>query len=449
MKLLPVFYILLVCCYACTEKQKNTGQGAALNYKAYEFQIAGKSDSAFYYYDQAKNQFLEERDSLNAGSCIVNMAIIAKDQGDWFGSQELSLGAISYFDETLKEHHPYILSNYNTLGVVSNNLAQYRNAIRFYQKSLEFVPDSSYALIVTNNLGNSYRNEEEFEKAIAYYQSVLASEKNKKNYARTLSNYANAKWLQDSTYKAESELEKALQIRIDENDLWGQNASYSHLADYFKGRDPQKSLAMARRMFAIANQLGSPPDRLEALQKLIPLTEGGDSKYYFDQYRLLEDSIQLARNNAKNQFALIRYETEKHKADNLQLLQERTVRNMWIGGLAFVLIAGSSFALFWYRRRARRLERNARAAIRESQLKTSKKVHDVVANGIYRIMSEVENSPNIDQDHLLDQMEELYEQSRDISYDTEPAENNEHDFQEALRQLLSSFATEQTRVLII
>jgi glucose-6-phosphate-specific signal transduction histidine kinase len=46
-------------------------------------------------------------------------------------------------------------------------------------------------------------------------------------------------------------------------------------------------------------------------------------------------------------------------------------------------------------------------------------VHDVIANGIYSVMNEVEYSSRIDRDDLLDKLEVMYEQSRDISYEKE------------------------------
>jgi len=174
-----------------------------------------------------------------------------------------------------------------------------------------------------------------------------------------------------------------------------------------------------------------------------------DSRKYFEQYRKLDDSVQNARNNAKNQFALIRYETEKHKADNLILQGQRTVRNLWIASLSVLLVSGGIFTFFWYKRRKKSIELASRNAIQEGRLKTSKKVHDVVANGIYRIMSEIENSEQVDQIKILDQMEVLYERSRDISYDAEIKEHDKRNFQEIIRQLLVSFASIETKVLIV
>lgn len=449
MKLSSISLFFIVFCYACSNKPTPEKNNNPFYKSAYKYRDEGKTDSAFLYFNKARDLFIQETDSLKAAECIVNMAIIATDQGDLFGGQELSLNAVSYFDEKNPEQHPLILSNYNNLGIASSNLKQYSKAVEFYNKSLEFTADSSYMLIVKNNIANAHRKNEDFSIALAIYKTILIQEKNPVNYARILSNYAYTKWLENPDHNSANELREALRIRIEQKDLWGQNASYAHLADYYQKKQPDSAMFFAKKMYQLATNLNSADDRLEAKQKLIPLSDVQGARQYFLQYRILEDSIKNARNNAKNQFALIRFETERHKANNLILQGQRNVRNLWIISLIILLVSGSIITIFWYRRRKKHLELNAKNAIQAGQLKTSKKVHDVVANGIYRIMAEIENNKEIEHEKILDEMEALYERSRDISYDVEVNEQVKMSFQEIIRQLLVSFASLETKVLIV
>jgi nitrate/nitrite-specific signal transduction histidine kinase len=114
-----------------------------------------------------------------------------------------------------------------------------------------------------------------------------------------------------------------------------------------------------------------------------------------------------------------------------------------------LIILGSIGTVLWYKKRKERLQLESQNAIKESELKTSKKVHDVVANGLYRIMSEIENGGLLDQERLLDDMEHLYEQSRDISYDDKNQELLKSGFENTIKALLGAFATENTKVLIL
>ncbi len=203
---------------------------------------------------------------------------------------------------------------------------------------------------------------------------------------------------------------------------------------------------MLDKMYAIANKLNSADDRLEALQKLIRLSPSETSKQYFELYQKLDDSLQTARRAAKNQFALIHYETERHKANNLRLQKDNTEKTYQ---LIIVIISALLFlvgGIFQYKKRKQKLALEARNAIRESQLKTSKRVHDVVANGLYRVMTEIENQEHINKEHMLDRIEDLYEKSRDISY--EKQETTVALFHEQISELLTSFATENTKMLI-
>jgi pentatricopeptide repeat protein len=441
--------IIIIFCYACSnppqvEKPKNPNFE-----KAYQFRDEGKKDSAFIYFDRAKDDFLQERDSLRIAVSILNMGIIATDQGDYFGGQEFSLNAFSYFDEKNPDHFVYISSNYNNLGIASHELKQFRKAVEFYNKSLEFKPDSAWILVTKNNMANSYRKNGDLKAALAIYDEILSQDKIPEDHAMILSNYAYSKWVNNPNYNASTELREALSIRKELKHILGQSTSYDHLTDYYLNSRPDSALYFAKLRHDLIKNVNSPDDRLLALQKLIPLIDEQNSKKYFAQYRQLADSTQTVRNNAKNQFALIRYETEKHKANNLLLQRESTIRAIWIISLSLLLVGGSFLSIIWYKKRKKRLELESQNAIQEGQLKTSKKVHDVVANGIYQIMTEIENNKNIDQEQILDKMESLYERSRDISYDVLASNEHQSNFENAIHQLLVSFASEETKVFIL
>lgn len=149
----------------------------------------------------------------------------------------------------------------------------------------------------------------------------------------------------------------------------------------------------------------------------------------------------------KIQFALIRYETEKHKAENLKLQQDNTKKGFMLVSLLFLVLSGSVIVIILYRKRRQRLELKTETAIRENQLRTSKKVHDVVANGLYRVMTEIENQEELNRDNVLDKLEDMYEKSRDISY--EKIEFEHQNFHEKIAALLRSFATDQVKVVLI
>ncbi|WP_293307782.1 tetratricopeptide repeat-containing sensor histidine kinase [Pedobacter sp. UBA5917] len=416
--------------------------------QAFDFREKKIPDSAFRYFSQAKDLFSQQKDSLGIAKCLVNMALISIDRGDYFGGQEFSLDALRYFKANDKRQFAYLESNLHELALASFHLKNYNQAIKYYNLSLKYAPDSISTLTTRNNIANAYRNKKEYAKSLTIYQDVL-QQKNigPEIYAMTLTNLASAKWEQNEKYKAVPELLEALQIRKRENDTWGQNSSYSHLADYYLKTHPDSALFYAIQMYDIAQKIKSPDNQIEALQKLIKLSPPKETKHYFSVYEKLNDSVQTARSAAKNQFALIRYETEKSKADNLVLQKDNDGKRYQIIILAIGIVLISVTGTILYKKRKQRIELEAQNSIRDNKLKTSQKVHDVVANGLYRIMSKLDNQETLKNNPIINEIEDLYEQSRDLSYEKPRLQSQP--FHEKISGLLKTFASDDTKVIIV
>lgn len=451
-------YILFLIFLSCA-REKNQGIRSADNTyydQAYAYRNENRADSAFFYFNLAKDVFLESKDSLSVANCLLQMAIILTDQGDYYGGQETSLQAGEYLEQSNLEHHVYLAANFNNLGIAAHKLKDYQNSLKFYESAIRFATDSLNIRVYLNNKAKTLQQEGSFADALKIYERILhESRKNPRGYARALTNYAMTKWYKDPGYDPQPDLLRALHIRLHERDLWGQNSSYAHLADYYVKKQPDSALSYARKRYITARQLKSGDDLIQALQTLIRLGSTDSTKHYFEEYRQLNDSVQLARRAAKNQFALIRYEVEKNKADNLRLQKENAekayqlsrqrISTAIVALLALIFSAGGSY---WYKKRKQRLELEAQNRIRAHQLKTSKKIHDVVANGLYRVMAEIENQNHVDREGILDKLENMYEKSRDISYETEGLPATSHGFHEKITNLLASFATDSTKVVI-
>ena len=420
---------------------------------AFEFRDNGQADSAYLYFNRAKDIFLAAQDSLGAGKCLLNMAIISSEKGDLYGGQELSLSAIPYFDKEDSAQHIYIQSNLNNLGILNYGLEAYDRAILFYEEAVLYTPGKATKLILQNNIANAYRRKGDYEKALGIYASVLSEKLNEADYARTLTNMAYTKWLRDTTYNPNPDLKRGLAIREKLGNLQEQIASLNFLVDVNQTSNTDVALKYAQRMYTTARQINNPNDRLVALQKLVVLSSGAAVKNYFKSHQFLNDSIQLSRNAAKNQFALIRYESEKRKSENLKLQQiniqqayKVATRELLIllGTLTFV--ASAIIAVLWYRKRQAKMQAEKRSEIQEHQLKTSRRVHDVVANGLYRVITEIDNEEALNKDDILDKLELMYEKSRDISYDIPAALSNTGKLNLKIDGLLSSFTTSSTSI---
>ena len=386
------------------------------------------------------------------------MAIISGGEGDFFGSQEISLSAIKYLSPRIDAQNELLSNTYSNLGKMANRLKNYPQSSQFYLKSIELSKNEDSKNIYLNNLAVNLLDQLKYKEALKYFEKLINKKSIRKDpitFSRILSNTSKAKWLQNPRYNPLPNFLKALRIRQKGNDLFGQNASFAHLTDFYIDKNSDSALFYAHKMYHLTQIIKSADDRVYALERLIKLSAPLRSKQYFEIYKELKDSLETVRNAAKNQFAIIRYETEKSKADNLNLQKENaekkyqiSMQNFLLIGTLLLIIVVSIISVLWYKKRKQKLQLQAQNDIRLSQLKTSKKVHDVVANGLYQVMAEIENQDEIDKEHILDSIELLYEKSRDISYEEGPA-TNAPNFKERINMLLRTFGSKNTIVSIV
>lgn len=418
--------------------------------KAVSF-IDKQNDSAFYYFNRVT---VQSRDRLLVAAAYNQMGVIQASAGDYFGSQESLLASLKYLRENELAHWSCLSSDFNELGMSSLALKNYDEAIAYEDLAIRYTKDPTYRLIFLNNKALALQKKGAYGESVKLYRSVLNQvPREGREYARVLSNIARTQWLWHRNYPAAAQLQEALRIRQEAGDDWGLNASYAHLSDYYSGTRSDSALFYARQMHRIARQLQSPDDELEALQKLIRLAPAPQVKGLFTRYEHLNDSLQTTRNAAKNQFALIRYQAEKHKTDNLRLQRDNAEQEnqllrqkMMSGSMLLLLFTSIGTGWLWFRKRQERMRLEKENAVKEKEYYILKKVHDVVANGVYRVMKDLQYRRELNRKDLVNQLDRLYESSRMISYHAsgEPEEG----YQEDLSQLLRSFGHEGVRIII-
>ncbi|WBV55121.1 tetratricopeptide repeat protein [Chryseobacterium daecheongense] len=447
-------YFLCSLCLLYSCKKNSEVNFPEKNYNSHFYNLAKSSDdekTAFKYFNYAKDDYLNKKDSLMAGKSLINMAIILSNQGDNYGSLQTSIEANKILkNSTSKET---FASNYNCMAIVSENLRQYDKSIEYYQKAIEYTSDTIIRLAYLNNIGNSYLLNKNYLKALEYFKQVLKNKKsiiNKVDYARVINNYAKASYLINPNYNPIPIYEKSLQIRIKEKDLQGQNYVLASFTDFYQNKDNQKALSYALQRYSVAKAMKNPDDQLETLQKLIVLDPTNYLKY-FNQFQSINDSTQIARSSSKYQFALIRYETEEKNAENMRLKADKAQKDSLFFKQSIILlivILALVITIVLYRKRQIRLKQENELRIKENQLKLSKKVHDVVANGIYQVMTKIENQESFSKDEALDELEFVYEKSRDISYEKTDLTNNEKNFNEKISELIGSFNNDTVKTYL-
>ncbi len=454
------YFIIIISMISCAKKN-NTGAAASKTVsnadydKAWKYIDKGDDKNGFYYLDKAKDAYIKAGDSFSAGKCFVNMAIIQERVSDNMGSIETSISALKFLNEKVPQQRSFVSSNYNNMGVASNNLKNFTDAEKYYHRAYQLTEDRMERIMIMNNLANCYHNQKKYQKATVIFANIKDSLNVKDDiYYKIASNLAKTLWYENPKYNPAPSYIEAKKYYAKTDDDWGLDASYAYLSEYYLKSDKDSALFYSRKMYDISKKLKSPADRLEALQTMIRLEDNQQSKKYFDEYHLLSDSLQESNNSYKNQFAAIRFESNKNRMERLKLEKDlaqkkyKIIRQqIFIYSASGSLILFPVLGIFWYRRRKNKLELQAQNKVKEERLLLSKKVHDVVANGLYQVMSKIEYSDTFSKNEILDKLEMMYQKSRNISYDSTMV--SEKKYKERISELCTSFQNDIRKIFVV
>ncbi|RXP60890.1 tetratricopeptide repeat-containing sensor histidine kinase [Lutibacter sp. HS1-25] len=434
-------------------KQDNDSIAIGRNYSilAYYYNSNQQTDSAYYYYNLIKNEYLKYNDSILNGNNLLTMAIIERSFGDNIASEHSGSLALKYFGD---KNPISSASVYNNWAISSNEQGELKDALLFYKKAIDLTTSKENSITIKNNIANTYRKLGDYNTSIKILDSLLKDTiVSFTTKARVIDNLAYVKWLAKTTENVLPELEKALEMRLQENDLYGLIASYAHLSTYYENLNTKTAIYYASKMYDVAISQNCIPDQLEALQKLIALDKPVKAKAYYHTYLHLNDSLQNAKQIAKNQFAKIKYDSEKNREENSQLkiisaekqleIQKIKTNNILLftsGSTIFITL----LVFIYYKRKKHQIEK--RVEVYKTEKRISKKIHDEVANNMVNIMNKIQYTDN-SKEALLDDLEKVYLLTRDISHQNNSIETGVH-FELFLKSMLTSFNSNTTTVIL-
>ena len=441
-----------------SKKQESQKEIKAQNYSGLgdSFSRDNKMDSAFYYYLKSTELFKEEGDSTYIAYNLVGMANIQQTYGDYYSSEETLTEALPY----LKNDSQYLVAANNLFGIAAKELKNYDDAVGYYSTILKTVKDSVARVAVLNNIATVYMEQKNYRKAIVLLEPYLKSTildtlQNKK--ARIIDNLGFAYYKDNQILKGLALMNQALAIRTSINDSYGSIESYLHLADYYQKRDYQKSKVNALHAYDEATKQQSIDERLEALSFLMSHNQEKGENSYAILFVSLNDSIKKVRNNAKNQFAKIRYDSRnailesiKYKGQRAEtLLELETQKNqkylLFFG--VFTLLGGIIVIVNYYNSKTKRERLEAGYS---TETRISKELHDELANDVFYAMTfadtqDLQNPTK--KETLLDNLDKIYVRTRNFSKANSPIETGEC-FEQNLKQMLNSYKSKSTEVII-
>ena len=112
-----LFFGLIILIVSCQQTKNKEVKQSNLDNKAYDiawdFYEKQKNDSAYIYFNKAYSELIKNKNKHQAAKCLINMAFVSKDQGDWFGSQELIISSIKLLNPRIKDESVIFPKNRN------------------------------------------------------------------------------------------------------------------------------------------------------------------------------------------------------------------------------------------------------------------------------------------------------------------------------------------------
>lgn len=421
---------LLLSFYSCQTKPNNPTDKKELEL-AYRYQ--SKADSLYYKnnLDSAFSSFLQSnfhfKNILKSESITYNnlrIATIYLTIGDPNSAQEIITKELDNIDSMDNSFKVYL---YNLLSNCYADTEDFDLATKYYNQSLILANTAIENAVLQNNIASIYTIKGNYTKSISILRSIISSnvfKDLKEEQARSLNNLGKALYLSNNKLGLQ-ELKEALAIRLEnvnQDDIY---RSYINLAEYYTiNKDYKSAHDYALKAYQTSKDFKSKKDKLTALEYLIKSSVTNPTQYYAD-YIELSKLIAKETQQAKNQFAKIRYDFEQHEKENIRLkldLQHSelmvTRRNNALLVTFISLLLGAVVISFIYRKikYKHRLDKIQQAYLTETKI--AKKIHDELANDVFNTLTYTQNftldTPET-RSRLVADLESIYKKARNIS----------------------------------
>ncbi|GGI56982.1 tetratricopeptide repeat-containing sensor histidine kinase [Winogradskyella haliclonae] len=406
-------------------------------------------------YLQNLNNLHKKDDNILA--LVYNLTYIASAQkkiGFIYEAEKTAIEAIKLLDQIEGKNNDYRIPLNNFLGNLYLDYEDYNTSLKYYNSVLDLNNNSKNRVTIINNIGKVYLEQKDYNSSIEFFKESYLNSLNfnkKENTARALDNLGFAQSKIENP-DALTSLTEAMEIRLKLNYTPGIIESYIHIGEYYKDRNNEiKALEYANRAIEVAEASGNSDYLLNTLSFYSSLNK--DSKIL--KLNKLEDSINKSNRLAQNKYASKKYAFEKQekianeaklklKDSELENERQKNINLIYLFiGLSILLL---SIFLYFFLKSKHKKDKIKEAYLKETEL--SKKVHDELANDMSDLMNFVENDIEVTQAKkslLLDNIEDIYLRTRDISTETGSIELA--NFSDSIKHLLMQHNKPETKVV--
>ncbi|RKF03380.1 hypothetical protein C8N26_1765 [Tenacibaculum lutimaris] len=424
----------------------------------YYYKKDNNIDSAYKYFDASKKEYEALGDSIKIAEKLFSLSKIESEIELFFKSDSTAIKALKYLGNN-KGKYSLTTSLYNTLGINANSKENYKNAIYWYTKAMEFAKDSIKKYRYESNIANNYISLKEYKSAIKIYENLLLSlEPYTDNSiglnlkAKALDNYNYARLLNGDEVN-EDDFLKTQKLKKQTKDFRALASNYFYLYVYYEKMNiPDTAQKYAYLMYDLASKYEMPKYIILGIDKILLSSKPTKLQKLALERIKLQDSITVSKRKLRNKFVTYMYSYEEEKKQklearaklaesNLSLEQQKSQKQLLWFAVIFTIL--SSIVYFFYKREKNKKEKAIEVYNTETRL--AKKIHDELANDVYAVMNTLYNTSTTDA-RLLTRIEEIYAQTRNISHENSPILIGEH-FEDFLKQLFLDFTSDHCKVI--
>ena len=439
--------------------------GKQYYYKSLFFKILNsgdnlaKSDSSFYYLSESKNISIQLKDSIEAARRLLSISSLQYRERDFLGSESSIIEGLRLVEPLEEVFFTGLL--YERLGNVMYMLERQEEARKNYLKFFELqkkIPNLKlkYEKVRLDvHLGKTYEAEENYIKSIEYFNKCLlvVNLKVEKAYRYEAAlegfSYGHFK-LGNKELALEGYLE-VLKSRQARGYKRGLIFSYSLLGQlYASNNETKKAIFFIKKSLRTAKELHTTKKKSENLLLLSKIVRGEKGRKYLEEHTQLNDSLYKRERILKNQFAKVRYETEKKDKENNTLKQENATKQLaleterqhkiigWLIAGTSILFIGFGTSIVINRRKKLVFEAKMKQIeVREKERqRIAKSLHDEVAGDIRMLHLELAKSKQLEEAKKLDV---IMETVRNLSHQLSGESFEKVSFKDQIINLVSDF----------
>lgn len=392
----------------------------------------------------------------------LSIANLYQNMGNFIACEESLLKVFPHLKETSLPKFTY-----NTYTILAYNYYftyDYKNALLYHRKALRLATTPFKKTVIITDICVIYSAQKRYKEVIDILEPLARKKiKHATDPAKTDNDYSlllnglGFCYYKVGNPKALECFKKSMEIQIRLKQDYELMSTYGNLAMFYSKTNPKLSKIYTEKQHQAAWKAKSASFKANSLAELIKKSDGKKLEEYSKAYVKIIDSILSSRKYAKNQFAIIKYESKNDREENLKLkaekaeneleIQKHKNRNL-ISYIIIAIILGILLFLSLYLSIKGKKEK--KEAIFESERRINNKLYNELTQEISHTLTfirekDLENSEN--KNDLLNSLDTIYAQTRNISRENSAIVTNEK-YAFGLKEMISGFKTQNLNLLV-